>query len=377
MTYRFIVVACGTVGLLAACSSDQAAPHQYASWAIGLHVKGSSVEHAVTRSYTQSGDSPAEERKGTIASGDYVGDSSGSLTVDKTTSVDHDWLVVGNTVTENPLVPGDAVFGLVPVYVVEGADVTTGIEIRDEFDQQQQGQVLAQSETRTESNIDRKTDASTWGLAGDEYLVKFEDLGQVWNPDLDKAWADSGVVISGIKYLGKTNVAAGDFWVTPNGNTLCRGMSTDGISLGNTSVSAVRVDLREVANVDDLNLVGRCLVEYDDFDSAYSDPKQVSDHDTRTTVVHLDPGCEGDFVHRKIGSEWWYGNVLVKEDATYYEVKISDWGYQWIDYNAKARKTSHAMPQNVGDVGKFVEFTQTERHVSYATTAYGTSNTPW
>ena len=47
----------------------------------------------------------------------------------------------------------------------------------------------------------------------------------------------------------------------------------------------------------------------------------------------LDDGCQGNFTHVKSGTQWWYQNLLIKEEATVQTISIADdgYGYEWYE----------------------------------------------
>ncbi len=147
------------------------------------------------------------------------------------------------------------------------------------------------------------------------------------------------------------------------------------VDIGGRTVTAVKVELREVSNVDSTDILGRCIHEQVEGDVEWTtqgtpDPDE-GDH--RLPRLHMDPGCEGDFVHRKVGYEWWYANVLVKEEATYYRVEIQDFGYEWLEWQgSKVLRTSQVKTANAAAARPFVQFTVTTEKVAWQVTGWET-----
>jgi hypothetical protein len=371
---RVATAAAGLAAILALAGCEQA--HVYVTWETGLHVHGTATEVETEVAYAELEGSGVEESTGTILTGslDVLGKKKGTHKATRTTTRDESWQIVGQTTSENPLVPGRDGFGEVPVAVVEGVTIENGTQkVEDETVEELNGK-LHSYKVEQFSNIDRATTASTWGLAGDEYVVKIESLPLLWDNDLD----DQADPLAGVVHLVRGNVAPGDFWVDPSGATLYKAVGTEPVTVGAKVLDAVKVEMRETGNLDEKAVVSRCLTTPTDKDVSYttSGDNYVPgyDHDNSAVTVRLDPGCGGAFLHHKTGWQLWYNNVLVKEDATYYVVKISNYGFTWFQGNSIQQ--AKALP-DTGDPRLFAEYTLTTKQRTFQADLWEVVATPW
>ncbi|NOZ02754.1 MAG: hypothetical protein GXP54_12820 [Deltaproteobacteria bacterium] len=385
----------GSLSLLALGLGCEKDTQSFVSWAIGLQIQGEGTFDEVTKSYKQIlGDPNAAEQKGTINNGSFAGESSGTLEVHKTGKFTEQWTVVGKTYSNNPLLPGRDTFGEVPVYLVEQQKVEHDVSTytKEVTNEESQPNVMHSYQTENTGFADKATSASTYGLAGDEYLVKMTDLGMLWDPnwelwemfwkgdDINNNTAlENGATWAGLKagveYLCQANPSVGDVWVNPDGTTIYRDIANESVPVGAGAHSAAKLELREVTNVNTMDIANRCLVIYDDADSAWTlagNPVEGFDHADTFPTVHLDPGCEGSFEHSKIGHEWWYRNVLVKSETTRQFVTVTDYGWEWLEAEGAniVRKTSKVKTAAAANARAFVEFTYTTRTETYANTGW-------
>lgn len=376
------------------CHLDLGKPN-FDSWAIGLQVSGEGSFDELTKSYKQFQGGNAAEQKGTINAGSFAGESSGTLEAHTTGKFTEKWLVVGETSSNNPLLPGRDTYGEVPVYLVEhtNVDLDTSTYTKEVTNEEQQPNFLHSYQTENTGWADRVTTASTYGLAGDEYVVKITDLTMLWDPnwelwemfwkedqlegcctalEMGGAWAG---LKAAVKYLCQSNPSKGDVWINPEGSTIYRAIGNEMVAVGSRNVDAMKLELREVSNVDTMDLVNRCLVIYDDNDSAWTlagNPVEGFDHADVFPTVHLDPGCAGNFVHHKVGYEWWYKNVLVKSELTKHFVTVTDFGWEWLEAEGAniIRKTSLVKTAAAANARAFVEFSYTNRTETYRNTGW-------
>ncbi|MBM4396855.1 MAG: hypothetical protein FJ087_14340 [Deltaproteobacteria bacterium] len=374
----FVVAGLAAAGLVSGCEKGDG----FATWSTGLRVHGTGVVTEVSIAYTQVEGDEAKESNGFQTGGALVMGSTGKLRTEKRTDLVTDWQVVGQTRTENPLVPGKPVFGDVPVAIVEGVEVESGwSDARESIIIEHKGGEH-EGETYRQSFIDRATRASTWGFAGDEYVVRFSDLTLLWDPDLVEKWHATRTPLPGLDYLTLADAGVGDFWVHPNGRTLHKVVARE--QTPNRMFTGVKVELRETGNYDARNVIETCLHTTEDVDEAntVTDDGWLQpgfDHpELLMPAVRLDPGCSGDFLHHKVGYEWWRSNTLVAEDATYFTIAITDFGWHWYDDASKSRMTAKVAPNNPPpDIRKYVVFTVTERHVVWNADKWEDVNTPW
>lgn len=383
------------LGAVACTQSAGDGSPSFVRWPVGLHVTGQGTYEALTKAYKQVAGGGAVEQKGTIQAGEFAGESSGTFERKQTFTRTSDWLVVGETRSNNPLVPGWDAFGEVPVALVEATDVRKDIQTYTRevsVSEKPAGQKHA-VQTEDIGVQDRVTHAESFGLAGDEYLVRLNDLSLVWDPRWElwetfwrqdkggceglAAASEFEKLMASLTYLGRTGPGVGDVWVHPDGHTIYRAVAKEPVDIGGRTVTAVKVELREVSNVDSTDILGRCIHEQVEGEVEWTTQGTPSpdEGDHRLPRLHKDPGCEGDFVHRKVGHEWWYANVLVKEEATYYRVKIQDFGYEWLEWQGgKVLRTSQVKTSNAASAGArpFVQFTYTTEKVAWQVTGWQT-----
>ena len=385
------------LGAVACAQSAGDGTPSFVRWPVGLHVTGQGTYEAATKAYKQVAEAAAVEQKGTLETGTFAGESAGTFERTQTFTTASDWLFVGETRSNNPLVPGRAAFGEVPVALVEATQVQKDIQTYTKevsVTEQPAGQ-KHEVQTEETSFEDRVTRASTFGLAGDEYLVRLDDLSLVWDPRWElwemfwkqrkiegcceslAAASEYEKLISAVKYLGRADPSVGDVWVHPQGHTIYRAVAREPVDIGGRTVTAVKVEAREVSEVDSTDIFARCIHEQVEGDVEWTtrgtpDPDE-GDH--RLPRLHKDPGCEGDFVHRKVGFEWWYQNVLVKEEAIYYRVEIQDFGYEWLEWQGSTvLRTSQVKTADAAAAGArpFVRFTVTVEKVAWQVTGWET-----
>lgn len=375
---RKTILAASAALLLAAAGCDPA--HNYVTWDTGLHVKGSATEKVVSRSFKAQEGLDTVESKGTLDSGTFAGDPSGYRTSTEETTTAEEWTVVGDTWTENPLVPGEPTFSDVPVAIVEKVAVKNGTKAVEDMTvtEPNQGQ-KRETTTYTNQVIDRETTASTLGMAGDEYVVAISNLNLLWDPDLVEKWHDTRTPLPGLDYLVRANVAVGDFWVSPDGTTLYKAVARESVDVGGgRRVAATKVEMRKAEGVANDDLVGRCLFVPADGQGDYTDVSGISYTEQRK--VHLNPGCEGKFAHYRTGYQWWSDNVLVAEDSTTFTVAIEDYGYEWMEFNnGKARRTAKELDVSrlPADAYLFVQYTYTETNRKWRVEQLNKAATPW
>jgi len=395
MSNRVPLIIAAAALLMLGLGCEKGGPN-FVSWAIGLHVQGEGTFDELTKSYKQiMGDPNVVEQKGTINAGTFAGESTGTLEVHTTGKFNENWLVVGKTWSNNPLLPGNDEYGDVPVYLVEHTNVDTDVSTytKEVTNEEQQPNFLHSYQTENTGWTDKVTAASTYGLAGDEYIVKLADLGMLWDPNWelwDMFWGENEIgdaccalenggawasLKMSVEYLCQASPSTGDVWINPEGDTIYRAIGSESVLVGGSNSSAAKLELRQVSNEDKMDVANRCLYIKDDTDSAWTlagNPVDGFDHADSFPTVHLDPGCAGDFVHHKVGYEWWYKNVLVKSQMTYHFVTVTDFGWEWLEAEGAniVRKTSKVKTATAANSRAFVEFTYTTRTETYQNTGW-------
>jgi hypothetical protein len=350
---------------LVACLGEEET--NWAKWDIGLTVSGQGEEVVTTKVYKQTKGNDATEQKGTIQSGALADNSSGTVTITETNSFGDVFRVVGEMDRTsyvpglsvcNPCCDGDDLKD-VRVYVTEAERIWRGKSLAKETYIELRNGNRFEYFTENSSYTDRETEAFTYGLAGEDYLVRIDDLGGIYGD------------LSGSTFLSRRNASVGDFWVSPNGHITYEAVDESDMKIGEKSGKAVVVELRSAENISSMDITGACLTEYSDRNTqAVVTGVSPSGFytDVVSTMIHLDPGCEGNFVHRKIGTEYWMDNVLVKEETTYYEVTILDYGYEWMEIteDSKYMRTSKVLTADVpSNATIFALFSVTERTVTW------------
>lgn len=364
-------------GVLIACGSAD-----YATWPVGLEITGQATLREFEREFVhREGDTPRES-KGFIAAGTFANDSSGEKWTLKERIQDSTWNVVGQTRLDNPLVPGDPAFSGVPVAVVEAVTVENGFdETFETFVTEPESGVRHTLEESGVQPVVAETTATTFGLAGDEYIVMIENLALLWTPDLVETWRGTGTPLPGVEHLVRRDVSVGDFWVSPDGTILYKAVARESVDIGNRTVTAVKVELRQTGNALDA-IFSQCLAVTERVDSRWTldGPRVPDEGDVRTLEAGINPGCEDDFTHYRVGFEWWYQNVLVAADTTTHKVTINDYGFEWTTNDGvKTRKTARQLRANAvpADARLFVQYTFATEHRVYRTTSWTSPGTPW
>lgn len=287
-----------------------------------LELSGTST--VTTKSFKITGGGPPVEQKGTIGDGQDCAEaraSSGKRTSEirgtRTTRME----VVGQTRTGHPLLPGDDGFDPTWVSIVEAVSTLEGETTSFESFV---GPGADSTETREEGQ-GKITEAATFALAADEYLVKITSLGDLWK-DLDDEGGEAEEQRDvAVELLTRTGAAEGEMWPSLDGTRLYQAAGVEPIETNAGRRNALRVDVEAVMPLDPAagSVLERCVT---------TSPVKVSSSapggDVDTEAAYLDPGCEGAFLHQKVGSEFWAGPVKVAEDATTWSVVVDEYGYE-------------------------------------------------
>jgi hypothetical protein len=209
--------------------------------------------------------------------------------------------------------------------------------------------------TNTYTAEAQTTDSSYFGVTADEYVVRFE-LGNLWS-DFEELTALD------VSLWTKNEPVVGDVWVSENGNTLYIYAGKDVINLGPLPQEVHKVEMYEVAAIqaDGSQVYDDCL-NFGANQIQTSDPNQ-SQQDLEE--VFLDAGCADTFTHVKTGTQWWYKNMLVKEEASSMEVEILDYGFEWYEQDLNAgtctRMTSTIYGDSLVPVEPYIEYALTTK----------------
>ena len=263
--------------------------------------------------------------------------------------------VIGSTELSHPLVPNSDEFSNLQASIIQereqlffyGYTQETVYEPTSETPMSEADYRTYQNVTYVDSDITTKSDYH--GVAVDEYAVEF---------DLNLLWSDfEEVSPSSVRLLFRDNPEIGDVWVSTSGNTLYVYQGIEPITLGGVAAKAHKVKLYETASV---KPNGGAI-----FDQCINRGlEQLSTDDANTeqysyTTLFLDAGCEGNFTHTEVGTQWWYNYVLVKEEVVATEVEILDYGFEYYEDQAEGnciRKTTVSDQDPSIQMFPFVEY---------------------
>ena len=215
--------------------------------------------------------------------------------------------------------------------------------------------------TNTYTDEEQSTSSSYFGVTADEYVVRF-GLGDLWS-DFENLDGSS------VELLTKNSPQVGDVWVSENGNILYVYAGEDVLTLGSLPHEVHKVEMYEVGSIqpDGSKVFDDCLsIGVNQLQS--TDPNQVQQD---LDEAFLDAGCTDSFTHVKTGTQWWYQNLLVKEEALSMEVDILDYGFEWYESDVSTSSCSRQTSTIYGDpllpANPFVEYALTTR--TYTTEA--------
>ena len=261
--------------------------------------------------------------------------------------------VVGETHLSHPLVPNEDDFDKIPASVVQERRRTASYSIVDElfFDPTLDTPQYALTSYTDDAVF---TDAGYYGVAADEYVVRF-DLGTLWQD------FDEDVDLSEVELLTRNEPEDGDVWASENGNVLYIYGGETALNFAGQAEKVDKVEMFEATYFlpEGADVFTQCLytgkIQEDETDSE-------TNEDSSIDTLLLDNGCKGSFTHTKVGTQLWYKNVLVSEESTRQIIFITDYGFEWYEErepNNWTRVTS--VTQDEPNAVPFVEYTLTER----------------
>jgi hypothetical protein len=206
------------------------------------------------------------------------------------------------------------------------------------------------------------TNASYYGVAADEYIVKMTSLGDLWT-DLEDPAAQLA-----FELWTRHNPSAGDIWASTNGNSLYVYDGKEKFSLAGATMNTDRVLVYNAGNVDPEggDLITQCIV---------TGSNQVdSTHPTGTDYAHalalLDPGCIGNFTHLQTGTQWWYGDVLVAYETTTHTVTVDDFGFEYYEKTGDTCYRQTTVESGESSRKLFVQYTLETTELTYQLDTY-------
>ena len=285
------------------------------------------VEQIINSYRLVDGDEEPEPSIGLVGSAStclLAGLSGGSRTVSAVKEEQSLNQVVGVTSLNHPLVPNSDEFSDLSAAIVQERTQELSYVVTDEtLNELTPGGATEYITYRVLSYQDDviKTASGYYGVAVDEYSVRF-DVGQLWS-DFEELSPDA------VDLLTKDSPEIGDVWVSQNGNTVNIYKGVESITLGGVPRLAHKVELYETDSVQANGgaVYTQCLnFGLDQLNTDNLDITQYSNNQ-----VFLNSGCEGTFTHSKVGTQWWYNHVLVKEEVTVTDIMINDYGFEWFE----------------------------------------------
>ena len=346
-----------------------------APYPLSLSVQSKTSAQATAVAYrVVEGDLPGEagdvaEQKGVVGAGEnciIARQTSGTLSSNIVYEQQHAYNVVGETLADLPLVPGEHdEWSDVPVSVLkETTQLSSWVQSTETFvNPDPDAEVVQWEETRYSDGV-ISTSAGYFGVAADEYLVRME-MADLWE-DLEEVEPED------VTLLTRHQPEEGDVWPSVNGNSLYVYVGTEDLNLAGTEMKkADKVAVYATGNVQASSGAGvfeQCLNL--GLEQVQSSDPNVEDSSVDSAL--LDPGCSGSFVHVQQGTQWWYGNVLVQSDTADTVVTVTDYGFEWFVEDADAgtctRQTSTTRDEPTAKA--YIEYTVTQTAVTQAVTSY-------
>ena len=235
--------------------------------------------------------------------------------------------VIAHTPLNHPLIPdAEDVFSQREAMVIQDRNSSASVSLIEET--RYDPTTFATYTTNTYTDEEQNFSASYFGVTADEYVVRF-GLGELWS-DFEE------IAPSSIELLTKNDPEIGDIWVSTNGNTLYIYAGIDVLNFGSLPKEVHKVEMYEVGGLkpEGSDIWTQCL-DIGASQLQSDDPNQTQyDEDE----VFLHSGCVDSFTHIKTGTQWWFQNLLVKEEASTQDIQILDYGFEW--YQADSTGTS-------------------------------------
>jgi hypothetical protein len=142
------------------------------------------------------------------------------------------------------------------------------------------------------------------------------------------------------------------------------GLAGDDYNADKIGVYIVAESDPEVANI-----IDDCL-----YTSNYQDVSNpgVEEDNIVSTSVLLDPGCDGQFMHQQVGTQWWFKDTMLKSEGTRWDVSIDAHGYEWFiqDGDTCSRFTGNVAPEATTSK-LFVQYSVTRTVETYQVDSIG------
>lgn len=346
------------ISLLLACGgSDVYQGTQLAS--VGTNYTLTTTSTSETGFFRISGGGEAVESTGLVESAADCVSASAVLTTRRETSEEESiqlLQVIAHTQLNHPLIPDEEdVFSPRQAMVLQDRSRTGRHSYIEET--RYDPTTFATYNTNRYTDEEQTTSSSYFGVTADEYVVRF-GLGDLWS-DFENLDASS------VELWTKNNPQVGDVWVSENGNILYVYAGEDVLTLGSLPHEVQKVEMYEVGSIqpDGSKIFDDCL-DIGTSQLQSTDPNEVQQD---LDEVFLDPGCMDSFTHVKVGTQWWYQNLLVKEEATSMEVEICEdcYGFEWYESDLATSSCSRQTSTVYGDplvpAEPFVEYALTTK----------------
>ena len=266
--------------------------------------------------------------------------------------------VIAHTPLNHPLIPdAEDVFSEREAMVLQDRSRSAQISLVEET--RYDPTTFANYTTNTYSDDAQTSSASYFGVTADEYVVRFE-LGDLWS-DFEE------IDPSSVELWTKNNPQVGDVWVSTNGNILYIYAGLDVLNLGSVPNEVHKVEMYEVGGLqsEGSDIWEQCLdVGLSQLQS--DDPNQTQ-YDQEEVFLH--GGCLNSFTHVKTGTQWWYNNLLIKEEASVQQIEILDYGFEWYEIDSTGmsctRQTAYSYSDPLFPASVYVEYVLTSS--SYTT----------
>ncbi|MFT4626836.1 MAG: hypothetical protein ACI8PZ_005516 [Myxococcota bacterium] len=339
----------------------------------GTLIEGTSKVNTETRSYKLKEGGGPEERTGNKGVGDNcteAGNATGRTVVTADLNLAHSLEVVGESHTDQPLDPEEGREGRTAVSVIAEKIVARGSMVTeaDAYDAGPEGEDVFSIDETPDVAL---TSSRYFGLAGDEYLVELSPL-DLWTPvSFAEAGAGGDPDRMDLVLLTKRKPKNGDVWTSIDGKTLYRYLGNEKLNAGGNEFNADKVGVYIVAESDPevASMIDDCLST-----GPFQDVTNpgVEEDNIVSSAVLLDAGCDGEFMHQQVGTEWWGDDILLKAESTTWDVTVDAFGYEWYvqDGDTCARNTGPVAPEDTGS-NLFVQYTVTRTIMTYQVDSIG------
>jgi hypothetical protein len=353
-----------------------------APYEIGLYVQASQDQLIQSIDYKMVTGGEPLRSKGVFGSGQdcvTAATSTGERWSEAALHLDIDWEVVGETPWDHPLLPGED-FSRTELSVIWDVTRTQGGGTLFESFVFQDPATPSYFESQYAS-ISPTHEASYYGVAADEYLIKVTEL-DLWqglddtalnqrnldlNASTDWVGVNSGAGQT-VQLMTRHNPKKNDVWSSTNGNYLYFYTGKDKVSVEGKTYNSDRILIKTTgaADPDGGAILGDCIQEGR---SELTTDNPTGGSDT-VDIALLDTACTGHFTHQVVGHEWWAEKALVRAQTTTYAVTINEWGYEWYGFDPTGTTCQRFVSTRKDDASAklFVAYTVDTVNTTYTAT---------